>query len=163
MTDARQYHDRSAGPVSATPRPDWGSVAHQLITMRKSVGQLDALGPVDRAQLDRDPATGLVVERILALLADLAFAINSQLSAAVLGAVPRAPAAALGAVEKAGIIDARLAKDLVPQDGPHHLLVQLYLDSEPDRVAAVVSAALSGYGEYVRQLDHWTAAQSPPD
>jgi hypothetical protein len=46
------------------------------------------------------------------------------------------------------------------QAGPHHVLVQLSLDSEPEEVAAVVSAALSGYGEYVRQVARWTTAQA---
>lgn len=143
-----------------TPRSDWGSVAHKLITMRKSVGQLDALGPVDRAHLESDPATGLVIERILALLADLAFAINSQVSAAVLGEMPQATAASFGAAAKAGMIDAELATALARPDGPHHVLVQLYLDTEPEAVAAVVSAALSGYGEYVLQVARWITAHT---
>ena len=138
---------------------DLGSVEHRLITMRKSVGHLESVGPVDRARLESDPATGLAVERILALLVDLAFAINSHVSAAVLGEVPQTSAASFGAAEKAGMIDAELAAALAPPDGPHNVLMQLYLDTEPEEVAAVVSAALSGYGEYVRQVAAWTAAQ----
>jgi hypothetical protein len=100
-------------------------VASRLATMRKSVGQLDAAGPLDRARLARDPASGLVVERLLALLADLGFEINRQAAA------------------------------LAPPDGPHHLLVQQYLDTEPDRVAGVVSDAVAAYQEYVRQVTAW--------
>jgi hypothetical protein len=100
-------------------------VASRLATMRNSVGQLDAAGPLDRARLARDPASGLVVERLLALLADLGFEINRQ------------------------------AADLAPPDGPHHLLVQQYLDTEPDRVAGVVSDAVAAYQEYVRQVTAW--------
>jgi len=125
--------------------------------MRRSVGQLDSLGPVDRTRLESNPATGLVVERILALLVDLAFAINSHVAAAVLGEVPRTPAGSFGAAVQAGMIDADLATVLAPPD-PHNVLVQLYLDSEPEEVAAIVSAALSGYEEYVRQVARWTAA-----
>jgi uncharacterized protein YutE (UPF0331/DUF86 family) len=143
-----------------TPRLNRESVEHRLITMRKSVGQLDSLGPADRARLERDPATGLVVERILALLVDLAFEINSHVSAAVLGEVPQTIAASFAAAEKAGMIDAELAAALASPDGPHNVLVQLYLDSEPEEVAGVVSAALSGYGEYVRQVARWTAAHA---
>ena len=139
---------------------DRGSVEHRLITMRRSVGQLDTLGPVDRARLDSNPATGLVVERILALLDDLAFAINSHVSAAVVGAVPRTSAASFGTAEQAGMIDGELAGVLAPADGPPNVLVQLLLDSEPDEVAAVVAAAVSGYGEYVRQVTRWAAAQA---
>jgi uncharacterized protein YutE (UPF0331/DUF86 family) len=131
--------------------------------MRRSVTQLDSLGPVDRACLEVDPATGLVVERILALLVDLAFAINTHVAAAVLSEVPRTSAESFGAAERAGMIDAVLASALAPADGPHHVLVQLSLDSEPEKVAAVVSAALSGYGEYVWQVARWTAAQASGD
>lgn len=141
---------------------DRGSVEHALITMRKTVGHLDSFGPVDRARLDSHPAIGLVVERNLALLADLAFAINSQVAAAVLGEAPETPAISFGAAERAGLIDADLAGALAPADGQHHVLMQLCLDTEPDEVAAVVSAALSGYEEYVRQVTRWTA-HSPPD
>ncbi|KPI05301.1 protein of unknown function DUF86 [Actinobacteria bacterium OK074] len=139
---------------------DRASIEHRLITMRKSVGQLDSLGPVDRARLENDPGTGLVIERILALLADLAHAINRHVSAAVLSEEPPSPAASFGAARRAGMIDTELATALVPPDGPHNVLVQLYLDSEPDEVAAIVSAARSGYGEYVRQVEAWVVVRS---
>ena len=140
-----------------TTCPDTEPVERRLITMRRSVGQLGALGPVGRGRLDRDPAAGLVIERVLALLADLAFEINCQVAAA-LGDVPKTPAAAFAAAARAGLIDERLAAALTPPDGPHHVLVQLYLDTEPERVAGVVSAAVAGYREYVRQATAWTSA-----
>jgi uncharacterized protein YutE (UPF0331/DUF86 family) len=147
---ARTGDDR---PVTASL--DRGSIEHRLITMRRSVGQLDSLGPVGHARLVSNPETGLVVERILALLVDLAFAINAHVSAAVLGEEPQTPAASFGAAEKAGMIDAELATALAPPDGPHNVLVQLYLDTEPEEVTAVVSAARSAYREYVRQVADW--------
>jgi uncharacterized protein YutE (UPF0331/DUF86 family) len=134
---------------------DRDAVRNRLVTMRNSVGQLTAAGPLDRARLACDPASGLVVERMLALLADLAFDINRQ--AAALGEAPESPAAALGAAARAGLIDERLAVALAPPDGPHHLLVQQYLDTEPERVAGVVSDAVAAYQEYVRQVDARTA------
>jgi hypothetical protein len=36
------------------------------------------------------------------------------------------------------------------------VLVQLYPDTEPERVAGVVSAAVAGYRECVRQVTGWT-------
>lgn len=143
-----------------TPGLDRGSIEHRLITMRKSLGQLDSLGPVGRARLESDPETGLVVERILALLVDLAFAINRGVSAVVLGEDPQTPAASFGAAEKVGMIDAELAAALAPPDGPHNVLVQLYLDTEPEEVTAVVSAARSEYWEYVRQVADWISAHT---
>jgi uncharacterized protein YutE (UPF0331/DUF86 family) len=142
-----------------TPRLDPSSVEHRLITMRKAIGHLDSVGPVDTARLDSDPATGLVVERNLSLLLDLAFAINSHVSAAVLGEAPQTSAASFAAAARAGLIDTELATALAPPEGPHHVLVQLSLDSEPGEVAAVVSVALSGYTEYMRQVARWAATQ----
>ena len=132
---------------------------NRLVTMGRSVGQLGAPGPLDPGRLARDPASGLVVERVLALLADLAFEVNRQVAAAVLGETPETGAAAFGAAERAGVIDARVAAALTPPDGPHHVLVQLYLDTEPERVAGVVSAAVTAYREYVSQVTRWTAAR----
>ncbi|WP_328675148.1 HepT-like ribonuclease domain-containing protein [Streptomyces sp. NBC_00343] len=147
-----------AAPVTV----DRAAIEHRLITLRKAVVQLDSLGRLDGARLANDPGTGLAVERVLALLNDLAFAINRHVSAGVLGAAPpRTPAASFGAAERAGLIDAELAAALAPADGPHHVLVQLYLDAEPEEVAAVVSAARSGYREYVRQVTGWITASAP--
>ena len=142
----------TAGAARWTTMP----CASRLATMRNSVDQLDAAGRLDRARLDRDPASGMVVERLLALLADLAFEINRQ-AAAALGEAPESPAAAFGAAARAGLIDERLAAALARPDGPHHLLVQQYLDTEPERVAGVVSDAVAAYGEYVRQVTAWLA------
>ena len=130
---------------------DRASIEHRLITMRKSVGQLDSLGALDSARLAADPGAGLVIERILALLYDLAAAVNRT-------ALPGTPTASFGAAEKAGMIDAELATALAPADGPHHVLVQLCLDTEPEKVPAIVEAARSGYREYVRQVSDWITA-----
>ncbi len=141
------------------PRLDPRSVGNRLVTIRKSVGQLAAPGPLDRERLARDPAGGVVVERTLALLADLAFEINRQVATAH-GETPETPAAAFGAAARAGLIDDRLAAALTPADGPHHVLVQLYLDTEPERVAAVVADATAGYREYARQVAAWLAGDA---
>ncbi|WP_427917424.1 hypothetical protein [Streptomyces sp. cg40] len=130
---------------------DRASIEHRLITMRKSVGQLDSLGALDSARLAADPGAGLVIERILALLYDLAAAVNRT-------ALPGTPTGSFDAAGKAGLIDADLAAALAPADGPHHVLVQLCLDTEPEKVPAIVDAARSGYREYVRQLTDWITA-----
>lgn len=135
------------------------AVRNRLITMGNAVGQLSAAESLDRARLACDPSSGLVVERMLGLLADLAFDINRQ-AAATLGEAPESPAAAFGAAARAGLIDERLAAALAPPDGPHHLLVQQYLDTEPERVAGVVSDAVAGYREYIRQVDPRTAKRT---
>lgn len=145
-----------------TTRPDTEPVERRLVTMRRSVGQLGALGPVSRGRLDRDPAAGLVIERVLALLADLAFEINCQVAAAR-GDTPQTSAPAFAAAARISLIGERLAADLAPADGPHHVQVQLYLDTDPERVAEVVSAAAAAYQEYVRQVTRWIAASAGPE
>lgn len=142
---------------------DRAAVENRLVTMGRSVGQLSAPGPLDPERLARDPASGLVVERVLALLADLAFEINCLVAAAP-GDAPRTPAAAFARAALAGLIDKRLAAALAPPDGAHHVQVQLYLDTEPELVAGVVSAAVACYREYVTQVTRWTEGQGtlPP-
>lgn len=165
MGAAAEWHAAVMTTSSAGAAPvtvDRAAIEHRLITMRKSVVQLDSLGRLDSARLADDPGTGLAVERVLALLNDLAFAINRHVCEGVLGEAPLlTPAASFGAAERAGLIDAELAAALAPEDGPHHFLVQLCLDAEPEEVAAVVAAARSGYREYVRQVTEWVSASSP--
>ena len=158
-----RWHDAAMTTSSARAAQlpvDRASIEHRLITMRKSVGQLDGLGALDSARLAADPGAGLVIERILALLYDLALVINR---AALSGRQPGTPAASFGAAERAGVIDAELADALAPADGPHHVLVQLCLDTEPEKVPAIVDAARSGYREYVRQLTDWITADAGED
>lgn len=137
------------GPVS----PDLTTLERRLATMRKAIGQLEALGPLRGARLASEAATGVVVERILALLLDLAVAINRE----ALGASAPAGTGAASFAEAgaAGLISPDVAAALAPDDGPHHVLLQLTLDVEPDEAAAVVAAALAAYQEYVRQVSRW--------
>ncbi|WP_285480177.1 hypothetical protein [Amycolatopsis sp. NBRC 101858] len=143
--------------MTGPPAPDRPAMAHRLITMRRSITQLESLGPIDGNRFARDSTAGLVIERVLALLADLAFAVNC----AVVPSAPRTPAESFEAACRIGLIDAEVAAALAPVEGPHHVLMQLSLDVEPDEAAAVVSRALAGYREYVRQVAGWlTGADS---
>jgi uncharacterized protein YutE (UPF0331/DUF86 family) len=143
--------------MAEPPALDRAAVEHRLITMRRAIRQLESLGPVHGSRLRSDPTAGLVIERILALLGDLAFTINNWLSRSVLGDVPATPAAAFGAAGRVGVIDPELASALAPLAGPHHVLLQLSLDTDPDEAAAVVGRALAGYQAYVRGLTRWLA------
>ena len=144
--------------AASSPALDKGAIEHRLITIRKSIGQLESAGRVDVARLAENPAHGVAIERMLASLDDLAFAINRHVATVVLGQAPRTSAASFGAAQRAGLIDEELATALAPEDGPHNVLVQLYLDSEPESIEAIVSGAISGYHEYARQVAGWTAA-----
>lgn len=118
MGAAGEWHDAAVTTSSAGTAPgsvDRAAIEHRLITMRKSVVQLDSLGRLDSARLANDPGTGLAVERVLALLNDLASAINRHVSEGVLGeAPPQTPTASFGAAERAGLIDAETAAALAP-------------------------------------------------
>lgn len=143
-----------AGGVTTSPGTDHASVEHRLITMRKAIGQLESLGPLSGERLGNDTTAGLVVERILALLADLAFAINCEVSRS---GRPETVAASFSVAGAAGLVDADVVSALTPVEGPHHVLMQLSLDAEPDEAAVVVAGALAGYSEYVRQVTAWLA------
>ncbi|MFE5027478.1 hypothetical protein ACFRAO_30160 [Streptomyces sp. NPDC056656] len=133
------------------------AIERSLMTMRTSLDQLESIGPVDVARLTGDCAVGVVVERVLALLAELACVINRRISATVLGEVPVTSAGSFASAARAGAIEGRLALTLAPPEGPHHVLVQLVLDAEPEAVAPVVSEALSGYRAYAHQVADWVA------
>ncbi|MFF2851938.1 HepT-like ribonuclease domain-containing protein [Streptomyces sp. NPDC058001] len=135
-------------------------IEHRLITMRKSIGQLESAGRLSVARLDENPATGAAVERLLAILDELAFAINRHVASVILGQVPQTSAASFGAAREAGLLDERLATALVPEEGPHNVLVQLHLDSEPEAIEAIMSDAISGYREYARQVTEWAGSRS---
>ncbi|PVX63327.1 UNVERIFIED_ORG: uncharacterized protein YutE (UPF0331/DUF86 family) [Nocardia globerula] len=160
VADWKPRQSANQNSRAVQPRLDRGFVEHRLITMRRAVGQLVGVGSLDRERLEIDPAIGLVLERILALLVELAVAINNHVLESVLGEVPQKSADSFGAAEKAGMIDAELATALVPPEGPHNVLLQLYMDTEPEEVAAVVSAATSGYEEYVQQVTRWIEANA---
>ncbi|MBP2367731.1 hypothetical protein [Pseudonocardia parietis] len=147
--------------MAGTVEIDRAAVEHRLMTIRKGIDQLESLGPLGGARFENDPTTGLVVERILALLVDLAHLINRHAAEVVLGVTPRTCEASFGAAAKAGMIEESLAADLAPMDGPHHVLMQLSLDTEPEEAAAVVAGALTGYAEYVRQVAEWIADHRP--
>ncbi|MBD0735125.1 hypothetical protein BGM09_19215 [Streptomyces sp. CBMA29] len=139
---------------------DKNAIEHRLITMRKSIERLESAGRLSVACLDRDPATGAAVERMLAILDNLAFAINRHVAWVVLGQAPSTSAASFGAAREAGLVDERLATALAPEEGPHNVLVQLHLDSEPEAIEAIVSDAMSGYREYARQVAEWAGLRS---
>jgi hypothetical protein len=133
----------------------------RLLTIEKSVERLEAVGPLDPARLENDATIGLVVERLLALVVDLASAINRDVAFAQLGEEPASPEASFAAAARAGLINADLAADLAVPDGAH-VLLQLCLDLEPERVAGVVSAATIGYREYVTQVSRWANDRGEP-
>lgn len=158
-----------AGPSASARRPaelqlsvdrKWQPVSRRLITMRRTARQLDEIGTVTVVLMEDNPAVGLVVERMLWLLADQAAEINALVVPTLTGRAALTPAESFEAVIKAGMISADLAPILAPSEGPHNVLMQLCMDTAPGEVAPIVSQAVSGYKEYVDQVALWIAGNA---
>ncbi|MFF0814672.1 hypothetical protein ACFYVR_05880 [Rhodococcus sp. NPDC003318] len=149
------YTDFGAAPRATTPRSDAERIDHILITMRRTLAQLEGIGPVDLELLEVNPTAGLVIERVLANLGDMAFDINCHVSRAMSGTAPETFAESCEAAVEFGLIDAELASALMPAEGPYHVAMQLYLDREPVKVEAVVGDALSAFQEFERRAQQW--------
>ena len=60
------------------PALDWRSVERKLTRIRVLVDQLAALGPFDGRRFADDPVAGFAAERLLTLLVELAFSVNTR-------------------------------------------------------------------------------------
>lgn len=136
-----------------TPRAvDWRSLRAKLRRMSELLDQLSELGPVDEGRMDREPVLALAVERVLTLLVDLAFAINSHVVVSLLGRAPDTYAESFVLAAQSGLIDVTLAAQLRRSVGMRNVLVHSYLEVDRSLVVVAVPLAISGYGSYVRQV-----------
>lgn len=136
-------------------RSDSERIDHILITMRRALAQLEGIGPVDVELLEQNPTAGLVIERVLANLGEMAFAVNCHVSRTMAGVVPETFAESCESAVEFGLIDRSLASGLMPDEGPYHVAMQLCLDSEPVRVEAIVDGALAAFQEFERRAVRW--------
>jgi uncharacterized protein YutE (UPF0331/DUF86 family) len=142
------------------PGLDWRSIERKLVRMRRMVDQLVSLGPFDGQRFADDAIAGLAAERLLTLLVELAFSVNSHVSAAVLGQAPDTYRESFLLAARAGLIDEKLAAALAPAAGLRNVLVHAYLDVDHERVAEATALAPDVFGEYVRQSSRWVAERS---
>ena len=146
-----------------TPRTlDWRSVERKLIRMRRLIDQLVALGPFDARRFTDEPIAGLAIERLLTLLVELAFGVNSHVAVAVVGQAPDSYRESFQLAADAGVIDRELAGALAPSAGLRNVLVHAYLDVDHARVAEAAAVAPGLFGEYVRQVSGWFADRQDP-
>ncbi len=139
-----------------TPRTlDWRSVRPKLRKIDELLGLLEDFGQVDAALLDTDTRTALAVERVLSLLVELAFSVNSHVAAARLQQTPDSYAESFTLAARAGTIAPELARRLTPSAGMRNVLVHAYLDIDHEIVAAAVPRAIAEYAEYTRQVARW--------
>ncbi|MBH0123593.1 hypothetical protein I0Q12_30585 [Rhodococcus sp. CX] len=139
----------------ACSRSDSERIDHVLITMRRALQQVESVGPVDVPLLERDTTSGVVIERVLANLMDMALEINRHVARASSRQLPGTFAESCVAAVGAGLIDAELAAELLPSGGPHHVLMQLCLDTAPEQVEGVVARALAAFRAFERSATAW--------
>lgn len=142
------------------PTLDWRSVERKLIRMRLLLEQLTSLGPFDGRRFAEEPIAGLAAERLLTLLVELAFGVNSHVATAVLGQAPDSYRESFLLAARAGMIDEKLAAVLAPAAGLRNVLVHAYLDVDHDRVAEATRLAPEQFAEYIRQSSRWFAERS---
>lgn len=145
--------DRSAR--LAFSRSDAERVTHVLITLRRTLVQLEEIDSLDVELLEQNPAAGLVFERILANLEEMALDINNIVASSSGAERTTDFAASCEAAVDAGLIGRRLASALLPDDGPYHVILQLCLDAEPAQVPTVMSRAVAAYQEFEQRAAHW--------
>lgn len=139
-----------------TPRRlDWRAVEPKLRKIEQLLRRLADLGDFDAARLRSDDVAALAAERILTLVVDLAFAVNSHVSVAQLGRAPDAYRESFALAAEAGMISDDLAAALAPSAGTRNVLVHGYLDVDHALVAAAIVLALRDYREYTRQVAGW--------
>lgn len=142
------------------PGLDWRSIERKLVRMRRLVDQLVSLGPFDGRRFTDDAIAGLAAERLLTLLVELAFSVNSHVSTAALGQAPDSYRESFLLAARAGLIDEKLAAGLAPAAGLRNVLVHAYLDVDHERVAEATALAPDVFGDYVRQASRWIAERS---
>lgn len=143
-----------------TPRQaDWRSVRPKLRKIEELLALLDTFRPHDGTDLHADPVRELAAERVLTLVVELAFAVNSHLAVALLARAPDTYAESFDLIGRTGVVDRELATSLRPSAGLRNVLVHAYLEIDPARVGAAVPLAIRGYTEYVRQVAAWFVAR----
>lgn len=144
-----------------TPRRlDWRSAERKLARIRLLTEQLVDLGPFDGLRFTREPVAGLAAERLLTLLVELAFGVNSHVSVAVLARAPDSYRESFLLAAEAGLIDQALAEAMAPSAGLRNVLVHAYLDVDHDLVAAATATAPQLFGAYVRHAARWFARRA---
>jgi uncharacterized protein YutE (UPF0331/DUF86 family) len=147
-----------------TPRRlDWRAVQPKLRKIDELLGWLHQLGEFDEKRLQTDHVDALAVERILTLVVDLAFAVNSHAAAARLGRAPDTYAESFTLAAEIGLITTELGAALAPSAGTRNVLVHGYLEIDYAQVAAAIPLALRDYGEYVRQAAQWMREHAERD
>jgi uncharacterized protein YutE (UPF0331/DUF86 family) len=127
----------------------------RLRLLRELLDDLAGAGAIDKDRLDRDRILRHAVERILSQVVELAVAINSHVSAALLGRAPETYRDSFRLAVTAGLLDTDLARRLEPSVGLRNILAHEYVAVDLGLVATAAESALADYGAYVAAVRDW--------
>jgi uncharacterized protein YutE (UPF0331/DUF86 family) len=140
---------------------DWRTITAKLMMIQELLVDLAELGPFDVRRMDGDRLAKHAVERILALIVDLAVDINNHVTAVELRRAADSYKESFPLAAQAGLISDDLARALMPSAGMRNVLVHDYLEVKPERVAAAVPLAIEQYGRYIDQVREWALKRTP--
>lgn len=139
------------------PLLDVAAVHGKLATMAALLDDLDGVGDVDEALLERDRMLRHAVERVLTQLVDLAVSLNGHVAVAGGRPAPATYRESFAAAAAAGALPAALAERLAPSAGLRNVLVHEYAAVDLGLVVRGVELARTDYRSYVRALAGWSA------
>lgn len=137
------------------PTLDRGVVQSRLVLISQLLDDLERAGAVDIDRLTRDRMLRHAVERILSQILDLAVAVNSHVSAALLATSPKDYRESFDLAGAAGLLEPELTERLKPSVGLRNVLAHEYVEVDLAVVAAATRLALVDYREYVRSVSSW--------
>lgn len=124
----------------------------KLRLMRELLDDLESLGEVPPARLERERLLRYAVERILTQLVDLAVAVNGHIATARLGEGAADYRGTFTLAARAGALPGELAASLAPSVGLRNLLTHEYAVIDLTLVAGSIPLAREGYRAYVRAV-----------
>ncbi len=131
---------------------DSDTVRRRLLAMQELVAHLDSLGQVNRDDLEDNLGLRLQVSMALAQLVTLATEVNSHVVTATLGRAPADQRSSFAAMTEAGWIERELARSLRDSPGLRNVVLHEYVRVDLDIVAQAIPMAVTGFGEYIRQV-----------
>lgn len=140
-------------------RLDHDTVLRRLRLIEAALSDLAGLRGATEATLRAEPLTRAAAERLLQVVVDLAFDVNSHLAVARLGRAPDTGRQSFLDLAEAGVLSAEVAERLAPAAGLRNVLVHHYVDVRVDLVAAAIGTVLDDFPDYVTAVARFLHAE----
>lgn len=131
------------------------AVLRRLRLMRDALDTLHEFRGVDAARLSDEPVTRAAIERLLQVIVDLAFDINSNLVSKTLGRSPETGRSSFSDLAEAGVIAATLADSLAPSAGLRNVLVHHYVDLDLELVTIAIGTVCDSFPAYIKAVSRY--------